>query len=70
MIASPAHEAGLWRDIEQVIKFSEPRPPVDRYLGAHYNIGRWKDASGKDCVRFEVDMRKFCGSACKAFTED
>ncbi len=70
LIAHMAHEAALWRGIEKHITFSEPALPMDRYLGAHYVMGKFKDATGRECVSFSVEMSEFCSSACKMYTID
>eukprot|EP00972_Heterocapsa_arctica_P078348 11551970-Heterocapsa_arctica.AAC.1 len=65
LISAPEHEQALWAGIEKHIVFSEPAFPIDRHLGAHYVIEKYKDDHGIACVSFSVEMSDFCASACK-----
>eukprot|EP00972_Heterocapsa_arctica_P032073 4725575-Heterocapsa_arctica.AAC.1 len=44
--------------------------PIDRYLGAHYVLEKFKDAQGTACVSFSVEMSDFCASACRVYEAD
>jgi hypothetical protein len=70
MVAAREHEQALWADIEKHIDFSEPAMPIDRYLGAHYVMEKFKDKDGKESMSFSVEMSDFCKSACAAYEAD
>ena len=70
LIADIAHEAALWAGIEKHITFSEPALPIDRYLGAHYVIEKFKYTSGVACVSFSFGMSEFLASACRVYSAD
>ncbi|WP_288992781.1 hypothetical protein, partial [uncultured Marinobacter sp.] len=70
MISAPEHEEALWAGIEKHINFSEPAEPIDRYLGAHYVMEKFKDEHGKECMSFSFEMSDFCSSACRAYEAD
>jgi hypothetical protein len=70
MIAAREHEDALWAGIEKHIIFSEPALPIDRYLGAHYVIEKFKDKHNTECMSFSVEMSDFCASACKVYSAD
>ncbi len=70
LIADIAHEAALWAGIEKHVIVSEPALPIDRYLGAHYIIEKYKDTSGVACVYFSVEMYEFLASACRVYSAD
>ncbi len=70
MVTAPEHEQALWAGIEKHIDFSEPALPIDRYLGAHYIMEKYKDEHGKECMSFSVERSDFCKSACIAYEAD
>ncbi len=70
LVASLEHEQALWAGIEKHINFGEPAKPIDRYLGAHYVMEKFKDEHGKECTSFSVEMSDFCASACRVYEAD
>eukprot|EP00972_Heterocapsa_arctica_P059423 8762006-Heterocapsa_arctica.AAC.1 len=70
MVGGPLHQSRLRKELEGVVAFSDPALPVDRYLGAHDILKNYTDATGQECIRFEVDVKEFCQSACGAYQED